>query len=258
MSLARQLTQAAMTQAAMTQAAIAAALLTTCLLVSHPIHAAEGALVVSGSYVSGVGETSSRGLPESAKEWPTDQWYALHLTSGNMRVEAIGIGKKNEKPEFITRIIRSQVSAQDTQTELEATYVRVPGLQLKTGPVTHYQFKNGTASMRPKLSYTYELELAGNPFSFSFQNGLRNRRGVPYGGGAQFRVSYAGQTYDYDLGGFGWDNAIQALGDFDGDGRPDFLIYVGGNNSSATHLLLSSKAKIGVNVPTATVSSMGC
>ena len=67
-----------------------------------------------------------------------------------------------------------------------------------------------------------------------------------------------GQRYDYDLGGYGWDVRIAAIGDFDGDGQPDFLFELGGSNSSYEALVLSSQARPGRNPPTAYLVSWGC
>lgn len=49
-----------------------------------------------------------------------------------------------------------------------------------------------------------------------------------------------------------------AIGDFEGDGRPDFLFQVGGSNSSYEALILSSQARPGRNPPTAYLASWGC
>lgn len=59
-------------------------------------------------------------------------------------------------------------------------------------------------------------------------------------------------------GEFGWDSSIDAIADIDGDGLPDFVISVGGNNSGYEAVLLSSTAKPGRNAPTASLTSTGC
>ncbi|WP_431262540.1 hypothetical protein ACQ859_20680 [Roseateles chitinivorans] len=51
---------------------------------------------------------------------------------------------------------------------------------------------------------------------------------------------------------------IDAIGDFDGDGRPDFLFHVGGSNSSNVALVPSSQAWPGKNAPTTYLTSIGC
>jgi len=90
------------------------------------------------------------------------------------------------------------------------------------------------------------------------QNGFRAADGRPYGDGVQFSLEIDGERFDYDLGGFGWDVRLNALGDFDGDGKPDFLFGIGGNNSGHEALILSTQAKPGKNPPTAYLSSIGC
>ena len=49
--------------------------------------------------------------------------------------------------------------------------------------------------------------------------------------GAHYVIEHAGGTFEYLLDGFGWDSEIQSAGDIDRDGRPDFIVYVNGNNS---------------------------
>ena len=61
-------------------------------------------------------------------------------------------------------------------------------------------------------------------------------------------IAYGGQTYTYTLAPFdATQTAVQAVADLDGDALPDFLIRVG---DEATYLLLSSRARPGVNPPT--------
>jgi hypothetical protein len=58
--------------------------------------------------------------------------------------------------------------------------------------------------------------------------------------------------------GDGWDVRITALGDFDRDGRPDFLFAIGGSNARHLALVLSSVARPGCNPPTAYLTATGC
>ena len=44
----------------------------------------------------------------------------------------------------------------------------------------------------------------------------------------------------------------------DRDGKPDFIIYVNGNNSGTWYVLLSSQAKPGMNAPAAHLTATGC
>ena len=65
----------------------------------------------------------------------------------------------------------------------------------------------------------------------------------------------AGERYEYLLDGFGWDSEIQFAGDLDRDGRPDFIVYVNGNNAGTWYVLLSSEAKPGMNEPAASLTA---
>ncbi len=71
-------------------------------------------------------------------------------------------------------------------------------------------------------------------------------------------IELAGVKHEYLLDGFGWDSEIQYAGDIDADGKPDFIVYVNGNNSGTWFVLLSSQAKAGMNVPAAELTVAGC
>jgi hypothetical protein len=148
------------------------------------------------------------------------------------------------------------VQAQEQQRM--PAYVRVPGLAWQARTVALYRFKNGTPQLTPALDHRFELALDGRPFVFTFQNGFRTTDGRRYGEGTQLILEVDGQRDDYDLGGYGWDVRIEAIGDFDGDGRPDFLFELGGPNSAYEALILSSQARPGQNPPTAYLASWGC
>lgn len=102
------------------------------------------------------------------------------------------------------------------------------------------------------------LRLGEQPFALTVRNGLRTAGGAPYGSGAHYTIEYDGNVYEYVLGEFGWDSTIEAIVDLDGDGKPDFIIAVGGDNSGYEAILLSSKATPGRNVPTASLLAHGC
>jgi hypothetical protein len=101
----------------------------------------------------------------------------------------------------------------------------------------------------------YELELGGMPFTLSVQNGLRNQAGVAYGHGAQYTLSFGGETYTYQLGLAGWDTVVQAVADIDGDGKPDLIVQTDGGTQE--YLLLSSRARPGKNLPVAVLIAQG-
>ena len=83
-------------------------------------------------------------------------------------------------------------------------------------------------------------------------NGWRGRDG------AHYVVDIAGDRFEYLLPGFGWDSEVQFAGDLDRDNRPDFIVYVAGNNSGAWYVLLSSRARSGMNKPDASLTAIGC
>jgi hypothetical protein len=177
--------------------------------------------------------------------------------------------EKGKPPVFMRSILKQLENGQSaapvetpmpelTDEQSRALYLRVPGAALHGGSVPVYLFKNGTGRLSPKLDYRYELTLGTLPFAFSVQNGLRGKNGAPYGDGAHYRIEYGGQAYEYDLDGFGWGSRIEAIADLDGDGKPDFIIDVDGNNSGAEFILLSSQAKPGKNPPTASLEASGC
>lgn len=196
-----------------------------------------------------------------ARSWPADGWYRIRQDGQTIRVEAV-VTPSTSRPTFLQAIARSAEATVDVIAQSEPTdaslYLRVPGAKLTPGSLKPYLFKNGTPQLSPKLDYRYELKLGDKPFAFSVQNGLRGKNGEPYGDGAHYFIEYDGEKYSYSLDGFGWDSRIQAIADLDGDGKPDFFINVGGNNSGYEYVLLSSVAKPGRNAPTASLRSMGC
>ena len=207
--------------------------------------------------------------------WPIDGWIRLNLRADRIELEPV-LMPNQQSPAFLKTITRQLEDTQDQgggtsnqaqsnpaqqATSVEPSndiFVRVPGAKWVTGSAQTYRFKNGTGVLRPKLDNRYELVWAGQPFAFTVQNGLRDRNGRAYGDGAQYTIEYDGNKYEYSLGEFGWDSQIMAIADLDGDGKPDFIITVGGNNSGYEAILLSSRAKPGKNPPTASLRAIGC
>lgn len=230
-----------------------------------------GAMLQEGNW--GYGDAGPLTMPSAFEglalsAWPTDGWMRLMIEDKHIDVVAAP-GVKGKPPVFMHSILKqledsqSPVSVEAAPFELtaeqaKAIYLRVPGASLHEGSAPLYLFKNGTSRLSPQLDYRYELMLGAQPFAFSVQNGLRGKNGAPYGDGAHYRIEYDGQVYEYDLYGSGWHSHIEAVADLDGDGKPDFIIYVDGDNSGARYILLSSKAKPGKNPSTASLSSGGC
>lgn len=239
----------------------------TCCATIGPTHAAEpGLLLREGIWNGGVGSyTLPTALVDRKPDaWPVDQWYRLTLTAQALKVGAV-VSPPTSQPKFLGNIGQQLTAPEDAalQEKLSAanynvSYLRVPGVTLKTGVISPYRFRNGTPQLAPKLDHRYELMLGTQAFAFTVQNGLRGRNGEPYGDGAVYIIEYDGKTFEYRLGEFGWDSRIMTIADIDGDGKPDFMINVGGNNSGYEAVLLSSVAKPGVNPATASLRSTGC
>ena len=194
--------------------------------------------------------------------WPVDGWHRLRIEARTVVVSAVPAGPHSE-PAFLATIT-AQVAAARGGTILETAsppenelYLRVQGSTLADRTVPAYVFRNGTTAIRPELDRRYELQLGDKPFAFTVHNGARTAKGTPYGG-AHYVIEVDGETREYVLGEFGWDSTIEAIADLDGDGKPDFIVRVAGNNSDTEAVLLSSRAKPGKNPATASLVAIGC
>ena len=250
------------------RAAGASLLLAAATAVSAAPTGVPGALLRQGTWSQGVG---SYGVPQAweklpARAWPMDGWAMLVIdnAAATLTVQPIESAEARRQLQPIVDQLEAaadstgQPELQDHEQERIPAYVRIPGLAWQPRTVALYRFKNGTPQLTPALDHRFELALNGRPFAFTLQNGFRTADGRPYGEGTQFSLDVDGRRYDYDLGGYGWDVRIAAIGDFDGDGRPDFLFELGGSNSSYEALVLSSQARPGRNPPTAYLASWGC
>jgi hypothetical protein len=206
--------------------------------------------------------------PLRAAQWPGDGWYRIHFKERAIEVAAVA-SPPQRWPAFLQGIVaqreRVEKELQPTGNRLpepsawvDEIFLRVPGTRLREGAIAPHVFRNGTTKLNPILEHRYELALDGHPFAFSVRNGLRGKDGKPYGDGAHYAIEYGGERYEYALGEYGWDSTVSAIADLDGDGKPDFVIRVGGNNSSYEAVLLSSTARPGPNVPTASLRAGGC
>lgn len=222
-----------------------------------------GALLRSGEWRQDVG---SYGVPQQFEtlkptKWPKDLWYSLKVKDSALHVQA-----QKSNIDWLNNIVR-QLPVADGQGIFEpkesdeydpTMYLRVPAVVFKEGPRPLYMFKNGTPTLLPELDYQYQLVLDKTPFKMRVQNGLKGKNGEPYGEGATYFIEYDGKKFEYSLGYFGWASRIVGISDIDGDGFPDFIIYIDGSNSGATFILLSSLAKPGKNSATASLHSWGC
>jgi hypothetical protein len=232
-----------------------------------------GALLREGTWNGDVGNHE---IPKALADikpnaWPAGGWTRITISVDRIELEPV-LAPKNAQPAFMKSIVDQLIhihgdspsTADTTQSSAPPVevpshlYLRVPGVTLKTGTVPSYKFKNGTSYLSPKLDHRYELMLDKQAFAFTVQNGLRGKNGAAYGDGALYTIEYDGKKFEYSLGEFGWDSRIVAISDLDGDGKPDFVITVGGNNSSYEAVLLSSVAKPGKNPATASLKATGC
>ena len=202
-------------------------------------------------------------------QWPNEGWRQVTISPDRIVVSEISAPAR-QRPKFLA-LIAAQVTAFDSDSTSGAStnmtadgrtenvlYLRFPGTRLRTGEIQPYRFKNGTSQLAPKLDYRYELNLGQQAFAFTVRNGLTAQSGAKHGDGAQYTIEYDGKAFEYSLPEYGWDSRVTAIADIDGDGKPDFLIAVGGNNSTHEYLLLSSLARPGRNPPSAALHASGC
>ncbi len=250
-----------------------AASLSTFTASAQPLAQEPGAMLRSGEWGGDIG---TYGRPQAFEklqpaQWPGQGWHRLTFEGNELFSEPVA-ADGGRQPAFLQAItaqlraaesrgrgeVADELPPQASYAYLDQIYLRVPGARLRAGRIPVLVFKNGTTGLRPKLEHRYQLTLQGKDFAFSVRNGHRGSHGESFGEGAHYAIEYDGQTYLYGLEGFGWDSSIKAIADMDGDGKPDFLVRVGGSNTELEALLLSSKAKPGKNPPAASLRAFGC
>ena len=219
----------------------------------------QAALVRPGEWApSGASYVLPPALANHPSQWPTDGWYRVTHKVGQLEVHAVPAPERG-LPGFLSDIAAQTTGADnyapggEAQAEaIDTEYRRVPGVALETGRLPLVNFANQV--LHPKLDHEYTLTLGEQNFSLTVHNGLRNKNGVPYGQGAQYVLSYDGQTFSYLLGEQGWNSVVRAVADLDGDGKPDLIVQVPGYTGMQEFVLLSSQAKPGPNAPTASLT----
>ncbi|HET8747415.1 MAG TPA: hypothetical protein VFM98_17580 [Ramlibacter sp.] len=155
----------------------------------------------------------------STGPWPEEGWFRLVPLDQAVEVRAV-------KP-----------SEQATTVAADALYFREPGVALKEGRRTGYRYP--AVLQQPRMGVQHELSVGGTRFSLL---------AAYVDQGIRYTIAYAGESHDYVLGGPGADHTVvRAIADLDGDRQPDFVIDV----DDGVYLLLSTRARPGLNAPTA-------
>lgn len=192
-----------------------------------------GAIAAAAAWAAGIHEdgymleapawrSEVAGVP--SPDWPVDAWY--RLTPAGRTIE-----------------VRAMKPAEPDQAEPDgAIYVRVPGTRFVEGNRPTYRFTN--LILRPKVDKQYELKMGKTRFSFVVESDEQ---------GTHYAITYGGETHRYTLGLPASATLVHAVADLDGDAMPDFLVEVGDD----TFLLLSTRAKPGLNPPSAQLIAVG-
>lgn len=203
-------------------------------------------LLLPGHYDGDVGSFDP--MPKDA---PQTGWFVLVKDAAGIYLNRIP-DTPGQRPQFMRELERATLDNGATlQSALgQLYYLNLPSAALRVGPVTEVPLRR--RALVPVNGRTYALSLGKTPFSLTVNNGLKGRAG------AHYVVEHGGGTFEWLLDGFGWDSEIQVAGDIDGDGLPDFIVYVNGNNAGTWYVLLSSEAKQGMNAPSASLTAHGC
>jgi hypothetical protein len=203
-------------------------------------------LLLPGHYDGDVG--SFEPIPKNA---PGTGWFVLVKDSAGVYLRRIP-DTPGQKPAFMREL---ETASLDNSATLQSAlgqlyYVNLPRAALREGAVTEVGLRR--RALIPVNGRTYALMLGSTHFSLTVNNGLHGRAG------AHYVIEQDGERYEYLLDGFGWDSEIQVAGDIDRDGRPDFVVYVNGNNAGTWYLMLSSEARPGMNEPSVALIQGGC
>jgi len=203
-------------------------------------------LLLPGHYDGDVGSFDA--IPNEA---PDTGWFVLVKDVAGVYVRRIP-DTPGRRPEFMRELEHATLDNSATlQSALgQLYYVNLANVKLREGPVTEVPLRR--RALVSVNGRAYALSLGDSSFTLTVNNGLNGRAG------AHYVVEQGGERYEYLLDGFGWDSEIQVAGDIDRDGRPDFVVYVNGNNAGTWYLLLSSESKPGMNKPSASLTAHGC
>ncbi|MEO8751144.1 MAG: marine proteobacterial sortase target protein [Casimicrobiaceae bacterium] len=203
-------------------------------------------LLMPGHYDGDVGSFDA-----PLADMPDTGWFVLVKDAAGSymrRIPDAGGGRPLFLRELETATAENGATLQSALGQL--FYVNFPRITLREGPVTEVPLRR--RALVPVNGRAYALTLGATPFTLTVNNGIKGRAG------AHYVVELGGVKYEYLLDGFGWDSEIQYAGDVDGDGKPDFIVYVNGNSSGTWYVLLSGQAKAGMNPPVASLMAAGC
>ena len=203
-------------------------------------------LLMPGHYDGDVGSFDA-----PLAQMPDTGWFVLVKdTAGSYvrRIPDAASGRPLFLRELETATIENAATLQSALGQL--FYLNLPRIALREGPLTEVPLRR--RALVPVNGRAYALTLGTTPFTLTVNNGLKGRSG------AHYVIELAGEKHEYLLDGFGWDSEVQYAGDLDRDGKPDFIVYVNGNNSGTWYVLLSSQAKSGLNAPVAQLTATGC
>jgi hypothetical protein len=203
-------------------------------------------LLMPGHYDGDVGSFDA-----SLAQVPTAGWFVLVKDAAGSYLRRIP-DDAGTRPLFLREL---ETATLDNSATLQSAlgqlfYLNLPRTTLREGPLVEVPLRRH--ALVPVNGRSYAFALGAKPFTLTVNNGIKGRAG------AHYVIDIAGQKFEYLLDGFGWDSEVQYAGDLDRDGKPDFIIYVNGNNSGTWYVLLSSQAKPGMNAPAAHLTATGC
>jgi hypothetical protein len=182
---------------------------------------------------------------------PARGWFVLVKDAAGSYVKRIP-DEGGQRSVFLRELEGATVDSGATlQSALgQLYYLNLARTPLRDGPLVEVASRRRV--LAPVDGKTYALTLGASAFTLTVHNGWKGR------GGAHYVIEQDGLRVEYLLDGFGWDSEIQVAADIDRDGRPDFVVYVNGNNAGTWYLLLSSEAAPGMNAPSASLTAHGC